>query len=119
MNTNSYYAAYQQAIKAIDRKDWDEALDLLGRDLVGDRLVDVLGRHVVIFGGDGQIWAPDAPAAHAETIERLRTGDFVHQVQIDVEQFGLTGSRVDQVAVPELLGQRRRCFIGHVRCLTL
>ncbi len=29
MNTNSYYAAYQQAIKAIDRKDWDEALDLL------------------------------------------------------------------------------------------
>ena len=37
-------------------------LDLAGRDRVGDRLVDVGGRDVVVLGGDGQLGAAHARA---------------------------------------------------------
>ena len=35
-------------------------LDLAGRDRIGDRLVDVGGRDVVVLGGDGEVRAADA-----------------------------------------------------------
>ena len=63
-------------------------LDLAGRDRVGDRLVDVGGRHVVVLGGDGEVGPADRPTGEAQAVERLRAGDLVHEVQVDVEQVG-------------------------------
>ena len=70
-----------------------QRLDLLGRDLVGDRLVDVGRRDVVVLGGDGQLGPADAPPGQAQPLERLRAGDLVDEVEVDVEQVGLVRRR--------------------------
>ena len=58
------------------------------RDRVGDRQVDVDGGDVVVLGGDRQIRAAHRPARKPKAVERLRTGDLVDEVQIDVDQVG-------------------------------
>ena len=82
-----------------------EHLHLAGGDQIGDRLVDVRGGNVVVFGGHREVGAAHGAAAEAEPVEGLRTGDFVHQMQVDVEQVGLVGCFVHEVALPDLLGQ--------------
>ncbi len=84
-----------------------QRLDLLGRHLVGDRLVDVGRRNVVVLGGDRQLGTPDAPASQTQPLEGLRAGDLVDEVEIDVQQIGITWCRrgADDVAVPDLGGK--------------
>ena len=86
-----------------------EHLELLGRDRVGDRLVDVLGGHVVVGGGHGEVGAADAAAGQPDAVEGLGAGDLVDEVEVDVEQVGLAGCAAHHVAVPHLLGER----LGH------
>ncbi len=43
---------------------------------------------------------------HPEAVERLRARDLVHEVEVDVEQVGLAFAGVDDVPVPDLLGER-------------
>ena len=66
-------------------------LHLPGRDRVGDRLIDVGGRHVVVLGCHGEIGPPHRPTRQPQPVERLRAGDLVHEVQVDVQQVGLVG----------------------------
>ena len=61
-----------------------QRVDLLGRDLVGDRLVDVGGRDVVVLGGDGQFGTAHPSTRQAQPVEGLRAGDLVDQVEVDV-----------------------------------
>ena len=82
-------------------------LHLASGDGVGNRLVDVLGGHVVVFGGDGELGAPHRAAAEAQPVERLRAGDLVHEVEVDVQQIWLAGRGVYDMAIPHLLGQGR------------
>ena len=86
-----------------------EHLELLGRDRVLDRLVDVLGGHVVVGGGDGEVGPAHAAARQPDAVEGLRAGDLVDEVEIDVEQVGLAGCAAHHVAVPHLLRER----LGH------
>ena len=83
-----------------------QRLDLGAGDGVLDRLVPVDGRDVVVLGRDGQVGAADGPAAEPQPLERLRAGDLVDEVQVDVEEVGFTGHRPYDVLVPDLLGQR-------------
>ena len=79
---------------------------LLGRDGIGHRLVDVDGGHVVVGGGDGQVGPVDAAAGHAQAVEGLGRGDLVDQVEVDEDDVGLVlVAQVDHVAVPHLFGQ--------------
>ena len=64
-----------------------------------------LGRDVVVLGRDGQVGAADRAAGEAQSVERLRAGDLVDEVEVDVQQVGLAGRRVHDVALPDLLGQ--------------
>ena len=85
-----------------------QRLDLSARHRVGDRLVDVDRRHVVVFGGDRQVRSPHAAAREPQSVERLRAGHLVHEVQIDVDQVGFPGvtgaaAEGDDVVVPYLL----------------
>ena len=75
--------------------------DLLGGDRVDDGQRAVGGGDAVVGGGDGQIGAADFEAALAQALKGLRRGDFVDQVQVDVEQGGRAGLFVDHVRVPE------------------
>ncbi len=82
-----------------------QCVDLLGRDRIGDRLVDVSRRHVVVLGGDRQVGSAHATAGQAEAVECLRAGHLVHEVQVDVQQIGFAGCRVHDVSVPDLFWQ--------------
>ena len=90
----------------------------------------VRGGDAVIRGGDGQVGTADFEAALAQTLEGLRRGDFMHQVQVDVEQRGRARLFVDYVGVPEFFddGARHSYFrmysiaelgnaVGVVHCL--
>ena len=83
-------------------------LELLGRHRVGDRLVDVGRRDVVVGRGHRQLGMAHRPARQAQPVEGLRRRHLVDQVQVDEEQVGLTVGRVDDVAVPDLLAQGPR-----------
>ena len=85
-----------------------QRVDLLGRDLVGDRAVDVGGRDVVILGGDRQLGAANAPTGQAQPLERLRAGHLVDEVQVDVEQIRLAGRRAARTT------WRSQIFAGRV-----
>ena len=94
-----------------------EHLQLPGRDRVGERQVEPDGRDVVVGGGHGEVGPAHAAARHPEAFEGLRGGDLVDQVEVDIEQVGLvTLAVVDDVPVPQLLGQR---FRGHALALDL
>jgi hypothetical protein len=85
--------------------------ELLGRDRVGYRLVDVHGRHVVVGGGNGQIRAVDAPPGQPQAIEGLRRRHLVDEMEVDEHDVGLIAvAVVDDVVVPDLLGQSAGCF---------
>ena len=78
----------------------------LARDRVRHRLVDVLGRHVVVHRGDGEIGPADGASGQAEPVEGLGRRDLVDQVQVDVEEVGLALAVPHDVALPHLLGER-------------
>ncbi len=60
--------------------------DLRRGDLIDDRQATRRGRNAVIDGREGQIRPAHFQPALAQARERLRRSDFVHQVQIDVDQ---------------------------------
>ena len=81
--------------------------DLAGGDRVGDRLVDVGRRDVVVLGRDRQLGAPHRAPRQPQPVERLRAGDLVDEVQVDVEEVRLAWRRAHEVAIPHLL---RECL---------
>ena len=91
-----------------------QGVDLLGRDLVGDRLVDVLGRDVVVLGRDRQLGTAYRAPAQPEPVEGLRAGDLVNEMQVDVEQIGFTRCGSDEVTIPDLLGKRCSHCASHI-----
>ena len=88
-----------------------QRLDLGAAGQVGDRLVDVERRGVVILGRDREVEAPQRPALGAQAVERLRARDLVHEVQVDVDEVGLAVLALDdQMVVPHLLGEGARAI---------
>ena len=85
-----------------------ERVDLLPADRVGDRLVDVERRDVVVLGGDGQVGPAHGPTGQPEAVEGLGAGDLVHEVEVDVEQVGLARRPVHHMPLPHLVAQRLR-----------
>jgi hypothetical protein len=80
-----------------------EGFDLQARDRVGDALRAVGGRHVVVRHGDRRISPARDAMGQLQPLERLRAGDFVHQMAVDVQERGAVGLDVDDVGVPQFL----------------
>ena len=72
------------------------------------RRVDVfgLGRDVVIHGGKGFSWLAHLTAMRAQTIKRLRRGHFMHQMPVDVQQWGFVLCLKDDVRIKQFFVQR-------------
>src|SRR4029450_8492094 len=83
-----------------------QSLHLSPRYRVGDRLVDVQCRCVVVLRRQRQVGAAYPPTGLPQTVECLRAGHLVDKVQINGEQGGLTVSGSYDVVVPHLLAQR-------------
>ncbi len=86
-----------------------EDLELLGRDGVGHRFVDVGGGHIVVGRGHRQVGTAHRPARQSQSVEGLGGGHLVHEVEVDEDEIRLALGRVDDVRVPDLLAQRARC----------
>jgi len=86
-----------------------QRLDLGAAGQVGDRLVDREGRSVVVLGCDRQVGPANRPPSHTKAVERLRAGDLVHEVQVDVDEVWRTVFALDdEMVVPDLLSQGLR-----------
>jgi len=77
-----------------------ERLDLQPRHRVLDAAVPVIGRRVVVGGGDDRRRAPGLASGELQALEGLRAGDFVHQVAVDVDQRRAIGFLMDDVVLP-------------------
>jgi hypothetical protein len=80
----------------------DELLDLDAGELFLDGKVLVQGRHVMIRGGYDLFGPEDLDAAFVESVEGLRTGDFMYEVSVDIEYGGAALDGFDDVTVPDL-----------------
>jgi hypothetical protein len=80
-----------------------QGLDLLGGDLIDDvkAVFDAAGGDVVIDRCDRAVGATEFAAGHAETVEGLRAGDFVDEVQVNIEERGLSRGFGDEVLLPD------------------
>ena len=83
-----------------------QGLDLGARDRVGDRLVPVEGRDVVVLGGQGEVGTAHLPSGEPQAVEGLRAGDLVDEVEVDVEQVGLARASTGRRARPTPSPQR-------------
>ena len=81
---------------------------LLGGHRVGDRLVDADGRYVVVHCRQREIGPAYLSARQVESLERLRRGDLVHQVQVDIQEHGLAFGACHDMMIPDLVKQACR-----------
>ncbi|CAB4907709.1 unannotated protein [freshwater metagenome] len=94
-----------------------QGFNLNATGVIGNALIDVERGGVVVFGGDGEIGATHRTTGLAQSVERLRARDLVHQVQVDVNQVGRAVSALGhEVVVPNLLGQGARASGTLGRC---
>ena len=82
-----------------------QSLDLRVTDRVSDGLINVLSRNIVVFGRDRQILASRIATSFSQAVKGLGTGDFVGQVQVDINQVRFAFDPTHDVRIPDLLGQ--------------
>ena len=80
-----------------------QGIELGLRHLVGHRPRQ--RRDVVVHRGHGQVGPAHGAARKPQALERLRRGDLVHEVQVDVEQRRLARLVADDVPLPHLVEQ--------------
>ena len=71
----------------------------------------MVGGRVMVGGGDHAVDAPEFAPRHFQALKGLRTGNFVHQMAVDVEQHRAVFFFADDVAVPEFVVEGLRCGV--------
>ena len=71
------------------------------------------GRDVMIGDRDRQIGPAQLAPSHAQAFERLRAGDLMHEVAVDIEDAGAVRKALDDVAVPDFVEQGAGSRTGH------
>ena len=89
----------------------------------GDGIVDgqgaIAGRDIVIDRGQRALRAPHRAAGRSQARECLRRGDFMHEVQVHVQQGHTVRELLDDVCIPDPVEQRL-CRAGdHARALSV
>lgn len=78
-------------------------IDLLPGNRVGDGERSIGGGNVVVRSCDRAFGPSDLPARETKPFEGLGAGDFVHEVQVDVENRLFSGLMMNDMMVPDLL----------------
>ena len=71
------------------------------------------GGNVVVRHGNREVGPTQFAAGEAQSLERLRTGDLVQKVAVDVKDAGTVREPLHDMAVPDFVKQRARCGTGH------
>ncbi|OIQ69992.1 hypothetical protein GALL_484030 [mine drainage metagenome] len=61
------------------------------------------GRHVMVRHSDGLFRRAHLAASQTQAFKRLRAGDFVHKVTVDIQHTGAVFRGLDDVVVPDLV----------------
>ena len=83
-----------------------EIVQLLRGDRVGDRPAQLPCGRVVVHRGHCEVRSPHRTLCHPQTLERLRRGDLVDEMQVHVQQRRLTCFLAHNVSVPYLVEHR-------------
>jgi hypothetical protein len=80
-----------------------EGFDLARGGLVDDvqAVGDGGGGDVVVYRGDGAVGSANLAVGETEAVEGLGTGDFVDEMEIDVEERGLACWLGDEMGLPD------------------
>ena len=81
-------------------------VDLLFGNGVGNRQPAIGRRNIMVGDGDRQFGPADLAACQPQTFKGLGAGDFVNQVQVDVQQRLLSGFGMHEVCIPDLFEHR-------------
>jgi hypothetical protein len=77
-----------------------QRLNLTRRNRVGNGCTAWGGWDIVINGGKGAQGLTDSSARDAEAVKSLRRSDFVDQVQVNVQEWGLASGLADYMVIP-------------------
>ena len=80
-----------------------ECLDLIRGNRIGDRQAAIRSWNVVIDGAESEIRASHFAARLTQSVKRLRRRHLVNEMEIDVEERGLTTGFTNDVSLPELV----------------
>ena len=80
-----------------------QGFDLLATDRVSDRQAAVGRGNVVVGRGDRALRTTNGTLVDSQSFERLRAGDFMDQMQVDVDNRRSTLGDVNEVAVPDFV----------------
>ena len=83
-----------------------QRLDLLTGDRILDPLLPVVGRRIVVGRGHNRTHPPRLAPCQLEPLKGLRTGDFVHQMTIDIDQRRAVRVLANHMAEPQLFVKR-------------
>ena len=72
------------------------------------------GGNIVVGDSDGQVRTAQLAAGRRKSLERLRAGDLVEKVAVDIKNAGAVGEFLDDVAVPDLIEKGAWPAGGHV-----
>ena len=95
----------------------NQGLDLKPAFRIGDLLVPVGRRHIVVRHGQGGVGTTHLAAIDPQAFKGLGAGDFVHQMAVDIEKRRTVRQRLYVVSRPDLviqgLGRARLGLVGH------
>ncbi len=83
-----------------------QRFDLFAADRVSDWQTAIRSWNVVIGGRDGAFGTTNGEVVDPQSLERLRAGHFMDQVQINVDDRGPGLGSVNQMLVPNFVQQR-------------
>ena len=91
---------------ALQRGELRGAFRIRDRQLAAVRRQARSGGQVVVGDRQGQLGPADPASGHAQALERLRAGHFVHEMAIDIEEAGAVRTPLDDMRVPDLFVKR-------------
>ena len=79
-----------------------QRFNLLAGNVVGNRQAAISGRNIVIDRGIGSLWTPVRASRRAQTFKGLRTGHFVNQMKVNIENGLPALFMVNDMLIPNL-----------------
>ena len=85
-----------------------QSFDLFATDWICDRQTAIACWYVVVWCCQCSLWASNGTVVNSQPLKRLRTGDLMDQMQVNVHNSRASFGRMDDVLGPDLVEHRLR-----------